>query len=64
MLAPHGGDLPGELKELAVASAAMYPEYVRELEDEAATRPHEPHVAGIDLRKRWRDPDRSRGATR
>jgi glycine oxidase len=50
MLAPHGGDLPAELSELAVASAAMYPEFVRELEDEAAARPHEPHVQPIDLR--------------
>src|SRR3954468_19716306 len=40
MLAPHGGDLPGELNELAVASAAMYPEFLRELENETATRPH------------------------
>src|SRR3954462_6180362 len=36
MLAPHGGDLPKELTNLAVASAAMYPEFVRELEDETA----------------------------
>ena len=50
MLAPHGGDLPGALGELAIASAAMYPEFVRELEDEAATRPHEPHAPSIDLR--------------
>jgi len=50
MLAPHGGDLPSPLRELAVASAAMYPEFVRELEDEAATRPHEAHVPRIDLR--------------
>jgi len=40
MLAPHGGDLPGELKELAVASAAMYRIRAR-MEDEAATRPHD-----------------------
>jgi glycine oxidase len=50
MLAPHGGDLPGALGELAIASAAMYPEFVRELEDEAAARPHEPHAPSIDLR--------------
>src|SRR5439155_15209732 len=50
MLAPHGGDLPDELSELATASAAMYPEFVRELEDEATARPHEPHAPPIDLR--------------
>ena len=50
MLAPLGGDLPPELSELAVASAAMYPEFVRELDDEAAARPREPHVLPIDLR--------------
>lgn len=50
MLAPHGGDLPDELTELANASAAMYPEFVRELDDEAAARPHEPHALSIDLR--------------
>ena len=50
MLAPHGGDLPGKLAELAVASAAMYPEFVRELEDEAAAPPHQPHAPSIDLR--------------
>ena len=50
MLAPHGGDLPSQLSELAVASAGMYREFVRELEDEAAARPHEPHAPRIDLR--------------
>src|SRR4051812_29595928 len=50
MLAPHGGDLARELNELAVASAAMYPEFVRELENETATRPHKPHPVPIDLR--------------
>ncbi len=50
MLAPHGGDLPGELKELAVASATLYPEFVHELEDEAAARPHEAHVPRMDFR--------------
>ena len=50
MLAPHGGDLAGELTELANASAAMYPEFVHELEDEAAARPHKPHAPAIDLR--------------
>jgi len=50
MLAPHGGDLPKELGGLAVASAAMYQEFVRELEDEAAARPHEAHAPSIDLR--------------
>jgi glycine oxidase len=50
MLAPHGGDLPRELSELAVASAAMYPEFARELDDETATRPHKPHPVPIDLR--------------
>src|SRR3954468_3987345 len=50
MLAPHGGDLPNELGELAIASAEMYPEFVRELEDEAAARPHEPRGPRIDLR--------------
>jgi len=50
MLAPHGGDLPKELGALAAASATMYPEFVRELEDEAAARPHEPHAPSIDLR--------------
>lgn len=51
MLAPHGGDLPDPLNELAVASAVMYPEFVRELEDEGAARPHEPHAPAIDLRR-------------
>jgi glycine oxidase len=50
MLAPHGGDLPKPLHELAVASAAMYPEFVRELEDEMVARPHEAHAVPIDLR--------------
>jgi len=50
MLAPHGGDLPKELGELAIASAKMYPEFVRELEDEATARLHEPHMPRIDLR--------------
>jgi glycine oxidase len=50
MLAPRGGDLPKELEKLAVASEAMYPEFVHELEDEAAARLHEPHVPSIDLR--------------
>jgi len=50
MLAPRGGDLPKELESLAVASAAMYPEFVRELEDETVARPHEPHQPAIDLR--------------
>src|SRR4051812_23461249 len=50
MLAPFGGDLQKELRELAIASAAMYPEFVRELEDETAARPHEPHAVPIDLR--------------
>jgi glycine oxidase len=50
MLAPHGGDLPNQLGELAIASAGMYPEFVRELEDEAAARPREPHAPRIDLR--------------
>ena len=49
MLAPHGGDVPAELSELAIASAAMYPEFVRELVDEAAARP-QPHLPPIDLR--------------
>jgi glycine oxidase len=50
MLAPRGGDLPKELEKLAVASEAMYPEFVRELEDEAVARPHKPHEPSIDLR--------------
>src|SRR3954469_15516273 len=33
MVAPNGADLPNELGELAIASAEMYPEFVRELED-------------------------------
>src|SRR3954471_4131345 len=45
MLAPTGGDLPDSLQQLALASAAMYPEFVRELEDEAAA-----HTAKIDFR--------------
>jgi|1185.fasta_scaffold16665_2 glycine oxidase len=45
MLAPSGGDLPDSLQELALASAAMYPEFVRELEDEAGA-----HSPKIDFR--------------
>src|SRR4051812_23201562 len=45
MLAPTGGDLPESLQQLALASAAMYPEFVRELEDEATA-----HAPKIDLR--------------
>ena len=60
MLAPHGGDLPIPLRELAVASAAMYPEFVRELEDEAATRPHCSLMAPrIDFEADAASPDRS-----
>jgi len=50
MLAPRGGDLHDALTDLAIVSAAMYPEFVRELEDEAAARPHEPRALRIDLR--------------
>jgi len=50
MLAPSGGDLPLALHELAEASAAMYPEFARELEDEAAAQPHVSHLPRIDLR--------------
>ena len=50
MLAPTGGDLPEALRELAVASAAIYPEFVRELEDEAAVQPHATQIPKIDLR--------------
>jgi len=50
MLAPSGGDLPLALQELALASAAMYPEFVRELEDEAAAQPHATQVPKIDFR--------------
>jgi glycine oxidase len=45
MLAPTGGDLPESLQQLALASAAMYPEFVRELEDESGA-----HTPKIDLR--------------
>src|SRR3954471_17109456 len=45
MLAPTGGDLPESLQQLALASAAMYPEFVRELEDEAGA-----HTPKIDFR--------------
>jgi len=48
MLAPTGGDLPLSLQELALASAAMYPEFVTELEDEAAVAGA--HTSKIDLR--------------
>jgi len=50
MLAPSGGDLPLALQELADTSAAMYPEFVNELEDEAAQLHHEPNPK-IDLRE-------------
>jgi glycine oxidase len=50
MLAPSGGDLPSILQELAVASAAMYSEFVRELEDEAAAQAHATHTPKIDFR--------------
>src|SRR5438094_8667122 len=50
MVAPSGGELPNELERPAISSAAMYPEFVRELEDEAAAKPHEPHQPTIDLR--------------
>jgi glycine oxidase len=50
MLAPSGGDLPLALQELADASAAMYPEFVHELEDEAAQL-HGSHEPKIDLRE-------------
>src|SRR3954468_6340328 len=45
MLAPSGGDLPDPLQELALASAAMYPEFVQELEDEGGA-----HTPKIDYR--------------
>jgi glycine oxidase len=51
MLAPTGGDLPQALQELAHASAAMYPEFVRELEDEASAKAHATSTPKIDLRR-------------
>jgi len=36
MLADCGMEIPAELQELATASAAMYPEFVHELQDESA----------------------------
>ncbi|MFL6300168.1 MAG: glycine oxidase ThiO [Terriglobales bacterium] len=50
MLAPTGGDLPQALQGLALESAKIYPEFVRELEDEAASAPHVIHTPKIDLR--------------
>ena len=38
MLVQHGPELPAALKPLAEASAALYPEFVRELEDESGLR--------------------------
>jgi len=53
MLAPSGGDLPDSLQELALASAAMYPEFVRELEDEAgAIVPRS--TSGVTARSCWK----------
>lgn len=43
MLAPQGLDLQPELEDLAIASAALYPEFVREVEDESGIR--------VDLRR-------------
>ena len=50
MLAPSGGDLPAALQELADASAKIYPEFIRELEDEAHEHQHPAHQPKIDLR--------------
>src|SRR5262249_47379548 len=51
MLAATGGDVPPVLQDLAVESARLYPEFVRELEAESHVGPHEPHLPPIDYRQ-------------
>jgi glycine oxidase len=43
MLSPRGGDLPAPLQDLADASAALYPEFVQEVEDSSGIK--------VDLRR-------------